>query len=130
MILLDTDICVEIIRGNKKVTRVRQERPDDVAVSFMSAAELYFGAENSRSPLEGHRLVDSFLHTVQVLESEDRILRRFAVIKAALKRKHHLIPDADLFIAATALEHGQTLVTGNAKHFSRIEGLELEDWTR
>ena len=36
--------------------------------------------------------------------------------------------DADLIIAATALEHGRTLATGNAAHFSWINGLNLEDW--
>jgi predicted nucleic acid-binding protein len=32
------------------------------------------------------------------------------------------------FIAATALALGTTLVTGNAKHFSRIKGLKMVDW--
>jgi predicted nucleic acid-binding protein len=40
-----------------------------------------------------------------------------------------LVPfDADLLIAATALEHGMTLATGNAADFSWIAGLTLEDW--
>lgn len=36
--------------------------------------------------------------------------------------------DADLFIAATALEHDHVLVTGNIADFSWITGLRLEDW--
>jgi len=36
--------------------------------------------------------------------------------------------DADLLIAATALEHGRALVTGNTTHFSWIPGLTVEDW--
>ena len=38
--------------------------------------------------------------------------------------------DADLFIAAIALSHGATLVTGNHKHYERIPGLVGEDWLR
>ena len=40
-----------------------------------------------------------------------------------------LLPDADLFIAATTLVHGTLLVTGNARHFERIDGLRIESWT-
>ena len=36
--------------------------------------------------------------------------------------------DADLIIAATAMEHGRVLVTGNTPHFAWISGLRLEDW--
>ena len=36
--------------------------------------------------------------------------------------------DADLIIAATSLEHGRSLVTGNYEHFSWIAGLKLENW--
>ena len=36
--------------------------------------------------------------------------------------------DTDILIASIALENGMTLVTGNTKHFERIEGLELENW--
>jgi predicted nucleic acid-binding protein len=36
-----------------------------------------------------------------------------------------LIPDMDLLIAATALEHDLTLVTRNLSHFSRIPELRL-----
>ena len=36
--------------------------------------------------------------------------------------------DADLIIAATALETGRVLVTGNTSHYSWIPGLTLDDW--
>ena len=36
--------------------------------------------------------------------------------------------DADLFVAAVALEKAEVLATGNAKHFERIEGLKIENW--
>jgi predicted nucleic acid-binding protein len=34
----------------------------------------------------------------------------------------------DLFIAATALVHGLTLVTHNTRHFQNLPGLEVADW--
>jgi len=38
------------------------------------------------------------------------------------------IGDMDMFIAATALEEDLIVVTGNTEHFSRIEGLKVENW--
>lgn len=130
MILLDTDVCIEILRGNGKVIRRQEECPEELAVSFMTAAELLYGAENSEHSERSHLLVQRFLVAVPVIQSEDGILNQFAVLKAGLKRSRLPLPDAEILIAATALEHADALVTGNAKHFSRIEGLVLLDWSR
>ena len=45
-----------------------------------------------------------------------------------LEQKGMKIGDMDTFIAATALEEGLIVVTGNTEHFSRIEGLKVENW--
>jgi predicted nucleic acid-binding protein len=130
VILLDTDVCIEILRGNTRVMRHQDACPEELAVSFMTVAELLYGAENSDHPERSAMLVHRFLMAVPVIQTADGLLARFASIKAGLRRKRILIPDADIFIGATALEYADALVTGNAKHFSRIEGLRFEDWTR
>jgi tRNA(fMet)-specific endonuclease VapC len=130
MMVLDTDMSIEIMRGNGKVMRKQASYPGELRVSFMTAAELFFGADYSARPAESHALVKRFLAAVPILPFEEAILRRFGILKASLKRSKMLIPDADLFIAATALERGDGLVTGNGRHFARIEGLHIEDWTR
>jgi predicted nucleic acid-binding protein len=40
----------------------------------------------------------------------------------------HAHRDADLIIAATAIEHGRTLVTGNTSHFQWVPGLQIDNW--
>ena len=47
MILFDTDICVEILRGNRSLAEQRKAYDEPVAVSFMTVAELYYGAYKS-----------------------------------------------------------------------------------
>jgi predicted nucleic acid-binding protein len=44
------------------------------------------------------------------------------------KKKNQLLPDADIFVAAVTLEKAEALVTGNTRHFERIDGLALENW--
>lgn len=54
----------------------------------------------------------------------------FAAEKARLAKAGQIIPDFDLLIGTTAIVHGMTLVTNNTKHFQRLKGIELEDWTK
>ena len=63
MILFDTDVCVEILRGNKKVAKKRLGYPGTIAISFMTVAELFYGAENSGRPDENSIAVEKFLMT-------------------------------------------------------------------
>jgi len=47
---------------------------------------------------------------------------------SSIRRGGHPGRDADLIIAATALEHGRVLVTGNTLHFAWVPGLKLSNW--
>ena len=68
MILFDTDTVIEILRGNKRVLKRRAEYPGEVAIAFMTAAELFFGAENSAYPVENKVLVEKFGGSIEIGE--------------------------------------------------------------
>lgn len=128
MILLDTDVCISLLRGNRKVIERRKNFADEVSVSFMNVAELFYGAEKSANPAKNKSIVEQFLLTVQVINSNRKIMKRFGHLKANLEQSGIPLADADLLIAATALEACTLLVTGNTKHFNRIEKLNLANW--
>ena len=130
MILFDTDICVELLRGNKKIIQRRSEYSGEVGISFMTVAELYYGAENAQNTAESKVLVDKFLLTVDVVWPDIAILKRFGEIKSELRRRKTPLPDADLFIGAASLEKCEALITGHTKHFEKIPGLKIENWIR
>ena len=130
MILMDTDICIELLRGNTKVIDKRRGYDEKVAVSFMSVAELYYGAEKSNNVGVNATLIEEFLITVRVLHSDLDILRKFGELKALLAGTGNILADADIFIAATTLTKCNMLITGNVNHFRRIEGLRIENWIR
>jgi len=130
VILFDTDTCIEILRGNHKTIKKRTEYPGEISISFVTVAELYYGAENSKYPADNRAIVDKFLLTIGVIHSDFPILKRFGEIKSGLHKKNLLIPDADIFVAAAALETSEALVTGNSRHFERIGGLKIENWIR
>ncbi|MEX2444841.1 MAG: type II toxin-antitoxin system VapC family toxin [Alkalispirochaeta sp.] len=128
MILFDTDICIEILRGNAALIERRSSYDEEVAVSFMTVAELYYGAYKSSSARKNRSLVEEFLLTVNVIDSVKQIAKRFGELKARQNRRGMTVADADLLIAATAIERCSFLVTGNIRHFEMIEGLKIENW--
>jgi len=128
MILFDTDICIDLLRGNANILRRREQYEEGIGISFMTVAELYYGAEKSPNPQDNGRAVEQLLLTLDIVQSDIQILKRFGILKAYLYQQHLPLADADVFIAATTLEKATRLITGNSKHFERIPGLVLENW--
>jgi predicted nucleic acid-binding protein len=56
------------------------------------------------------------------------VLRRAALLWSTAKVRGQPQNDADLIIAATALENDLSLVTGNQRHFEWVDSLRLETW--
>lgn len=130
MKVLDSDTCIGILRGRTEVLERRAAEPDEVATTWVTASELFYGAAKSAKPDVNAALVVRFLNTLPVLAPELASARLFGEVKARLANAGQIVADADLFIAAVALSRGATLVTGNRKHYERIPGLVLEDWLR
>jgi tRNA(fMet)-specific endonuclease VapC len=128
--ILDSDVCIEILRGNVVVMEKRRTVDDDVATTWVTASELAYGARKSRAPEHNTTLVTEFLATLPVVGLNLPAALEFGRQKANLERTGMRIADADLLIAAIALAHGASVVTGNRKHYQRIEGLRTEDWIR
>ena len=127
MYLLDTDILVSIKRGKKGIQeRLYKVGFSQCAISEVSLAELYVGVYKSNGSVLEPVLafLEESLSTVSISSS----VKTYARIRAELETKGTRLEDMDLFIAATALEKGYTLVTHNTRHYSRIPGLKVEDW--
>ena len=128
MIILDTDVCIEILRGSEIVLEKRASYKEETAVSFLTVGELYYGARKSSQVESNTHLVEEFLGTIDVIPSSDSIMERFGILKAELSTRHQLLPDADIIIAACAFEYGGKLASGNTRHFERFSGLRLFNW--
>lgn len=82
------------------------------------------GSTTGGRPPERARL-HGLLRSVPVVPLNPAIMRCFARIRGQLRHKGLLIPDPDLLIGATAIEHKLTLVTRSVKDFQRIPELSL-----
>ena len=128
MILLDTDVCIEILRGNKVVIEKRLMCDERIAICFMTVGELFYGAERSKYKFKNLNLVDEFILSIDIINTDFGILKKFGELKSKLYEKNIMLPDADILIASTALTRCSKLVTGNVKHFNRFENLVIENW--
>ena len=129
--ILDTDIMSEVLKArNQQVLNVAQQylaQHQRLAFSAITLYEILRGLRASQAT----RGLNTFLTLVgnsDVLPVSILVLFRAADLWADAGRGGYSRNDADLIIAATALESGRVLVTGNSQHFSWISGLSLADW--
>ena len=125
--LFDTDAISEVLRPRPSSQYARWVRKLERQVQYTSAVvigELYAGAYRSQA-MERHlkNIEELVLPRVTVLPYDTHAARRYGQIRAQLESRGTRLADPDLQIAATALEHELELVTGNLRHFRRVEGL-------
>lgn len=127
--MLDTNIVSDLIRNpaGKAAAHLRAVGDHDLAVSIITAAELRFGAVKSGSTRLLSR-VEAILDTLGVLPFDVPADAEYANIRAELEASGQPIGPNDLLIAAHARSLGTTMVTANATEFSRVRGLNVENW--
>lgn len=130
-VLVDTDILSEILKQRDdnvlRAARVYLDRWQRFTFSVLTRYEILRGLR-AKGAVRQELAFDALCRLSQVLPLTDPIVVRAAAIYADLQLRGKLIGDADILIAATALEYGLTLATGNTAHFERIPGLQVISW--
>jgi tRNA(fMet)-specific endonuclease VapC len=128
--LVDSDRVADYLKGRPDAIALLDPLLEDgLAVSIITYAEVYEGIYYGRDPTENERIFRRFLRGVRVLAISRSVARRFARIRGTLRAQGQILPQPDIFIAATALEHDLALVTRNLKDFQRIPDLKLYQHT-
>lgn len=126
--MLDADTVSYALRGQGQVgIRLLEHQPSELCISAITLAELNFGAEAKRSR-KIRRAIRHFRKDVVIVPFDEASAERFAVVAAALAARGRPIGLYDTLVAAQALCLGLTVVTNNARHFSRVPGLAVENW--
>ncbi len=132
--LLDTNILIYLIKQRPPEVAERIDQlpgTAQLAMSFITWAELLQGAVGSSRRDAVERQLDHLARQVEVLYPEDsQICRHYAEQATALRRAGTPIGANDLWIACHALAVDATLVTHNLREFTRISGLSVVDWVQ
>lgn len=127
--LLDTNIISALVREPHGAVfdQIKRRLPLTACTSIVVAAELHYGLSKGVSDKLRHQ-VETILSGLDVLPLASPVEQHYGDIRAHLQKIGQPIGQNDLFIAAHARALGLTLVTHNIGEFSRVPGLNVEDW--
>ena len=129
MYVLDTNTLIYFFKGMGKVAeKLLTIPPKDIGLPAIVLFEIMVGIAKSTSPEKRKYQFEQFMDVVNILPFGPKEAAQAADIRAGLERKGLTIGPYDILIAATALSNSSPLVTHNLKEFSRVDGLEVEDW--
>ena len=128
--LFDANACIGLMNDSapRLLARMRRHAPSDIGLPAPVVFELYYGAFKSRHQKRNLTVVGNLGFEVVPFDASDA--RTAGAIRAQLERAGRPIGPFDTLIAGQALARGLVLVTGNTGEFSRVAGLDCEDWSR
>ncbi|MBN2335748.1 PIN domain-containing protein [Candidatus Bathyarchaeota archaeon] len=131
MVCLDTDFLVSLIRGDPEAVGKADEldmRGVKTTITPITAFELFMGAYRSEQREANLSQVLELVSGIPLLEYDVWAAEKAAKLASTLDSRGETIGIRDSMIAGITVRHGETLLTRNIRHFSRITELEIETW--
>jgi predicted nucleic acid-binding protein len=129
--ILDTDVLSAVVspRCPARVAEELERAEGQMYTTAINWAEICYGL--ARHPA-GVRLRERYerlvLPALEMLDFDTACAEVYGQLRAKQEAKGQRLGEADLMIASIALRHRLTLVSGNVRHFARIEGLKIVNW--
>jgi tRNA(fMet)-specific endonuclease VapC len=132
MYLLDTNILSELIKrqpNSHVLSRLGSKPAYTLFTSSICIMELRFGSA-LREDFEKfwQKIANEIISRVNIIPIGEREALAAGDILADLRKSGQTIGLEDVLIAASAITNQYTMVSANVRHFSRIKGLEVENW--
>jgi hypothetical protein len=115
-LLLDTDVLVDYLRGNKEAEAYFEKLNCPIFISAITMAELFAGVKEGKEKA----ILSHFLKAFEVIPVNEKIAEQGGVIKRDYGKSQG-VGLADALIAATSEYIGSTLITCNRKHFPMLK---------
>lgn len=132
MYLFDTDTLSQVVRRAPPaglLSRLAGIPVDQQFTSAITVGEMVYGAYRSqRREYLLRQLEERLWPNIRILPFNRRAAETYGRLRAELEQAGTPLSEPDLRIAAIALTHDLTVVTGNVRHFSRVPGLRVESW--
>jgi tRNA(fMet)-specific endonuclease VapC len=132
MFMLDTDICIYIIKRKPAhvANRLTEMKVGQLSMSAITYAELMNGAKKSQHVQENLEKLIALSELIEIQPFDKRAAECYGDIRSSLEKQGKNIGSYDLLIAAHALSTGWTLVTNNEREFGRVKGLKIANWAK
>ena len=127
--LLDTNIVIYVMKRRPlEVLNIFNQNASRMAISAITLAELFHGAEKSTRVSDNLFAIEDFCSRLEVLPYGAKAAQHYGAIRSALEKAGQTIGVNDLHIAAHARSEGLIVVTNNTGEFARVPALQLENW--
>ena len=132
MYLLGTNILSELIKRHPNphlLLRLSSKPPSTLFTSSICVMELRYGSA-LREDFEPfwQKVIQEIISRVNLVAVGEKEALAAGDILADLRKSGQIIGLEDVLIAASALTHQFSVVTGNVRHFTRVKGLQVENW--
>lgn len=128
--ILDTDTIIYWLKGNENIERkIIEVGLPNVGITILTCCELYYGAYKSKKVDENLIIIEKLKQNMQVIHTSDEVDENYGRIKASLEYSGTPLDDSDMLIASITIANKGILVTNNIKHFNRVKGLTIENWS-
>lgn len=129
MYVLDTNTLIYFFKGIGNIAKhLLAQEPTNIGIPSIVLFEIEYGIAKSISPKKRLKQLQDLTAVVQIFPFGRDEAPCAARIRARLEAQGQPIGPYDLLIAGTAMANNGILVTHNTKEFSRIDGLQVEDW--
>lgn len=129
MYVLDTNTLIYFFKGIGGVDRkLLAISPREIAIPSIVLYELEYGVAKSSRPRKRRTQLEELCSVVTILPFDPSAATQAALLRVKLEKKGTPIGQYDVLIAGIALANQGILVTNNTREFSRVVGLNLENW--
>ncbi len=129
---IDSDVLIAAERGLLDVAaKIKDRGEEEFFISAITASELLHGvwrAEDAKIRARRSAFVEWVLENFPILPIGLPAARAHAQLWAALNSKGSPIGAHDLWLAASCVAFGHSIITRNAREFKRVPGLKVESW--
>ncbi|MTJ23177.1 type II toxin-antitoxin system VapC family toxin [Dolichospermum sp. UHCC 0352] len=130
MYLLDTNICIAILKANENVVSQFHEKHQSCYLSSLVLAELYKGVYCSTKVERNLDNLKKFANLLPMIDFDEKAAIEFGKIQNELRKIGKPTGQLDALIAAVAISQNYILVTDNTRDFENITNLILENWLK
>jgi tRNA(fMet)-specific endonuclease VapC len=131
MTVLDTDFLIHAMKGDEAAARLLRglvESFEPIAISAITVMELHHALPRVRDRNEEAERIARGLRGITTYAITHEIAAKAGEIDGTLARAGSPIGVQDCLIAATALDHGEPVLTRNTKHFNRVAGVAIRTY--
>jgi tRNA(fMet)-specific endonuclease VapC len=128
MYLLDTNICIAILKNQENAVYNFSLKYQDCYLSTLVLAELYKGVYCSTKVEENLARLTQFERQLPKVIFDKQAALEFGKIQGELRKIGKPTGHLDALLAGVARSRKDILVTDNTRHFINIKGLMLENW--